>query len=264
MVKKDTFENSPMGKAVIELSKEMQKRNMKPVSINVIGGFALMMNDIRNPNDMTDIDYVGEPLPDDFNKLADEIGIKHDLGRGWINNDVMLSNSSMDDFEFATGKLHFNQSMNVGNIKINVLDEKDVLRMKLIAIDTSLMAAEDGGDFSRAKDLSDVDKLLKRQNIECDQINEKFDEYIMDENTPAVIQAYRDGGRENAVRFVDDLSKKHREKLQQQREQMQQDTEGKDITQRFSSPYLDNLMNNLYTRLEQEKTSDTHDTYPTS
>lgn len=231
-----------MGKAVIELSQEMQKRNMPPVSINVVGGFALMMNDIRDPDCMTDIDYVGNPLPDEFNALADKIGIKHKLGRGWINNDVMLTGSSMEDFEFATGKLHFNSSMDVGNIKINILDEKDILRMKLIAVDTSLMAAEDGGDFSRIKDLPDVSKLLQMQHIDCDQIMDKYEDFVINDNTPRVIKAYQDGGNTKALELVDKISRKHTELLTRQADRQQ-----------VRSSYLDNMFSNLYARYEKEK-----------
>ena len=246
MITKEEFKKTPMGKAVIELSQEMKKRNMPPVSINVVGGFALMMNKTRNPNDTTDIDYVGSPLPEDFDKLADKIGIKHKLGRGWINNDVMLTGNTMEDFEFATGKLHFNESMDVGNIQINILDEKDVLRMKLIAVDTSLIAAEEGGDFSRIKDLPDVDKLLNKYNIKTNQIMEKYNDYILSEDTPLVIDAYRKGGNKEAIKFVDDMVAKTKIATQQDAWVTAQKTETK-------SPYLENMFKNLYARYEKEK-----------
>lgn len=242
MITQEQFSKTPMGKAVIELSEEMSKRNMPPVTINVVGGFALMMNDIRDPDCMTDIDYVGNPLPDDFNDLADKIGIKHKLGKGWINNDVMLTGSSMEDFEFATGKLHFDKSMDVGGIKINILNEKDILRMKLIAVDTSIMAAEDGGDFSRIKDLPDVSKLLKLQHIDCDQIMDKYEEYILSDHTPRVIKAYQDGGNAKALEYVDELGKKHAELLKKRADR-----------QEARTPLLDSMMSNLYARYEREK-----------
>lgn len=248
MMTKKQLSETPMGKAIIELSQEMQKRNMPPISINVIGGFALMMHDARNPDCMTDIDYVGTPLSDDFDKLADKIGIKHRLGRGWINNDVMLTGNSMEDFEFATGKLHFDSSIEIGKMKINILNEEDVLRMKLIAVDTSLMAAETGGDFSRIKDLPDVDRLLKRQNISSDQIMEKYDGYILNKNTPKIIQAYQKGGNEKVTEIVDRLSAAHKEIRQ--------------INRSYTpSPYLSNIITDLYARYESEKNDNQNDDF---
>ena len=207
MIDEKTFAESPMGKAVIELSEEMEKHNIANVSINVIGGFALMMRETRNPNDITDIDYVGETLPADFNKLADEIGMKHKLGKGWINNDVMLAGTTFEDFEVSTGKLHFNDSFDVGRIKINVLDERDVLRMKLIAVDTSITGAEEGGDFSRKKDLPDVVALMKKQNITCDDIYDNFGEFIINDNLPKIINAYIEGGENKIEEEIKKLSK---------------------------------------------------------
>lgn len=240
MISTKEFAATPMGKAVIELSKEMDKRDMPPVSINVIGGFALMMHGVRDADCRTDIDYVGDTFSDDFNKLADRIGIKHQFGSGWINNDVMLSGISIDDFEFSTGKLHFNESMQIGNININVLDEQDVLRMKLIAVDTSAMAAENGGDFSRIKDLPDVSILLDRNNIKCSQIMEKFGEYIMNDSTPDIIQAYKDGGNESALQKIDELADKYTIERYQKNKQK---SSGK--TNSGPSQYLQNYMSDL-------------------
>lgn len=246
MISQEQFANTEMGKAVIELSQQMEKKNIPPVSINVVGGFALMLNGIRDADCRTDIDYVGDPLPDDFNKLADRIGNKYRLGTGWINNDVMLSGISLEDFEYSTGKLHFSESMQVGNITINVLDEQDVLRMKLIAVDTSSMAAENGGEFSRIKDMPDVVTLLDRNNISCDQIMDKFGEYIMNESTPAIIQAYKDGGNELALAKIDELSDKYTLDLHMQNKASNKSHSGK-------SSFLDSYMKDLHKLYEERE-----------
>lgn len=248
MISKEQFANTEMGKAVIELSKQMEKRNIQPVSINVVGGFALMMNGIRDADCRTDIDYVGDPLPDDFNKLADRIGNKYKLGSGWINNDVMLSGISLEDFEFSTGKLHFNESMQVGNITINVLDEQDVLRMKLIAVDTSSMAAENGGEFTRIKDMPDVVTLLDRNNIKCSQIMDMFGDYIMNKSTPDIIQAYKDGGNDLALAKIDELSDKYTLDLHIQNKSSNKSNSGK-------SSFLDDYMNNLQKLYEERESN---------
>jgi hypothetical protein len=114
--------------------------------------------------------------------------------------------------------------------------------MKLIAVDTSIMAAEDGGDFSRVKDLPDVSKLLKLQHINCDQIMDKYEEYILSEHTPRVIKAYQDGGNTKALEYVDELGRKHAELL-----------EKRAARQEVRSSLLDNMMSNLYARYEREK-----------
>lgn len=240
MVDKKSFLTTPMGMALLELGQRMQKENMPPVSLNVVGGFALMMREIRNPSDTTDIDYVGRDLPDNFNHVADEIGIKHHLGRGWINNDVMLSGSTLEDLEFSTGKLHFDPAFSVGNIQINVLDEKDLLRMKIISVDTSLTAAEMGGDFSRMKDLEDIKILMARQHIRPDEIEQKFGDYIIGENTQKIIETYHTSDTEGVAREVDTQQRKYLEKLQKQRQT-------RSVTPQRSD-YMQNLLDNLTQR----------------
>ena len=46
-------------------------------------------------------------------------------------------------------------------ITVNALSKKDLLRMKLIAIDTSYFGMRFGGEFTRVKDFKDIDLLLQ-------------------------------------------------------------------------------------------------------
>jgi hypothetical protein len=243
MIDNNKFAETPMGQAVIELSEEMKKQNMPPVSINVIGGFALMMREIRDPNSLTDIDYVGNELPDNFNRLSDKIGLKHNLGHGWINNDVMLTDITMEDFEESTGKLHFTESMEIGNIKINILDEEDVLRMKLIAVDTSVTAVEDGGEFTRVKDLPDVAKLMKRADMTPDEIMDKYSKFIVNENTPKIVEVYINGGEEKALSEIDKISNEHNIWAERQRA-------ASGTHQR--SAFLDNYLSSLFSQANND------------
>lgn len=249
MIDEKTFAETPMGKAVIELSEEMEKQNIPPISINVIGGFALMMKDIRDPYATTDIDYVGDSLPDNFNRLSDRIGLKHSLGQGWINKDVMLSDITMEEFEESTGKLHFTESMQIGNIKINVLDEKDVLRMKLIAVDTSITAVEEDGDFSRIKDLPDVTKLMERNGLKSDEILDKYyPDYVINDKTPEIIQTYIDGGNEAVLKMIDEIAPKKNAWAERQRS---------NAVKPERSAFLDNYLSNLFGQNDAASINDT-------
>lgn len=237
MIDKAQFQQTPMGVALTELGQKLQDAHMPPVSLNVIGGFALMMREIRNPNDTTDIDYVGKNMPANFNKIADEIGMKHHLGRGWINNDVMLAGISLEDFEMSTGELHFDHAFNVGNISVNVLDEKDLLRMKVLSVDTSLTSVEMGGDFSRMKDMEDVKVLMERQHVSPEQLEDKFGNYIICPYTVDMIKTYHTQGTEGVTREVDAQQKKYMAQLQKERQNRSVQTE--------RSPFLQSLLEDL-------------------
>ena len=134
----------------------MRKRNMPSVDIKAVDGFAMIVRGLRNKDEVTDIDYVSEVLSDDFLELSEEIGLKYGFEEHWINNDVLLAGATLEDLEFATGKLSFSDAFNLGNLSVSVLDEDGLLRMKLVTVDTSLMAYESGGEFTRFKDLPDI------------------------------------------------------------------------------------------------------------
>lgn len=251
MIDQAKFKETPMGAALQELGERLEEQHMPPVSINVIGGFAMMMREIRDPSGTTDIDYVGNSLPEDFNKIADEIGIKHKLGVGWINNDVMLSGIQMEDFEFATGKLHFEPAFSVGGISINVLEEPDLLRMKVISIDTSLAAIENGGDFTRAKDLEDIKTLMERRDMKPEDLRREYDEYLISPATPSVVKAYNEKGMDAATHVVNKMqesARKREEALRQRMEQRRQ--QNADYT---TSPFLASMLADARKKLEERE-----------
>jgi hypothetical protein len=67
----------------------------------------------------TDIDFIGSPLPFELKEIVDEVGIRHGLGRGWINNDVLLAESNLEDLEAITGALKFNHVFDLKVITVN-------------------------------------------------------------------------------------------------------------------------------------------------
>ena len=71
MVDIEKFKTSPMGKALVELSEEMGDEHIPPITINAVGGFALMLHGKRDIDSVTDIDYIGTEFSQKFNKIAD-------------------------------------------------------------------------------------------------------------------------------------------------------------------------------------------------
>lgn len=137
----------------------------KPVELNIVGGYALIIREVRpNAAELTDIDYIGSDLPPEWRAAIDRIGMARGLGRGWVNNDVQLSGASLEDMEMATGPLEFEPyDANLSHFTVNIATEATLLRMKLIAIDTSLTAVQHGGDFTRARDFEDLPRFEARQ-----------------------------------------------------------------------------------------------------
>lgn len=180
-------------KALEEFDSRLYDMGAKPFELKVVGGFALLLEQIR-VSDYTDIDYVGKPLDKDVSKLVDQIGLEYGLGRGWLNNDVMMSGLDLDEFEYATGELKFNHVADLKVISLYALDKSSILRMKVIAIDTSYMAAENDGDFTRAKDFKDVKLLMESLGCSMKQLKDETEEFVLNPQIYYVIQYYNKFG----------------------------------------------------------------------
>ena len=93
------FLKTPMGKAIKALNKRMKEERLPPVKFNVVGGFALMVAGIRDKNCVTDIDYVGKDLSPMLNQVIKEVGQEYGMPEHWINNDVLLAGSDLEELE---------------------------------------------------------------------------------------------------------------------------------------------------------------------
>lgn len=233
MISMDNFKDTPMCRALTDMAEEMERQDMPPVELNVIGGFALMLRGYRDLNDVTDIDYVGAGLPEKLDGIIRQVGLKHHMEPGWINNDGMLTGNSMDDFELSTGKLHFEDALQIGQMTINVLDEEDLLRLKLISVDTAMTELEATGEFARRKDFADIEALMHAQGMDPQMVEETFGGYMLCKpDTMQAVEEIYGKGHEKAIETVT-------EKCRQVR----------DIQKIFAgqarSPFLENLMDSL-------------------
>lgn len=212
MINKDQLAGTPMYEALKDLAEKMNKNNMPPVELNVIGGFALMLHGVRPADRITDIDYVGTELPDVLNQLIEETGRIHSMEPGWINKDGMATGIGMDDFELSTGVLHFEPALSIGNININILKEKDLLRLKVIAVDTAMTELEATGEFARIKDFHDIYLLMNKMNMRPEDAIREYNDYmICYPDTGDLIHAIANNGPDGGLEVVNNKHKEFEE-----------------------------------------------------
>lgn len=203
MVTKAQLEGTPMYGALTDLAEQMNRHKIPPVELNVIGGFALMLHGVRPADGVTDIDYVGGDFSKDLNHLVEEVGRKHGMEPGWINKDGMAAGIAMEDFELSTGELHFVPALSVGNISINILEEKDLLRLKIIAVDTAMTELEATGEFARVKDFHDIHDLMEKMGMSPeDAIREYSDYMICYPDTGDLIHAIANEGPDGGLEVI--------------------------------------------------------------
>lgn len=244
MTQKEKILNSTMGKALTEFSTELNRINYPPVVLNVVGGFAMMIHGSRPADSITDIDYVGPDMSTKFNQIADRIGRKYKMGEKWINNETILSDSSQESFEYATGKLHFDKTMQIGDLTINALNPEDLLRLKIIALDTALTGMEANGKFTRFRDLEDIQTLIKEQNLDYTNLPDQYKDFIINDNTENLIQCYMESGKDAADNAIDLIREKT---LQEHRHLRMQNGEYQ------RTPYIENLLNSLMNHNDFER-----------
>lgn len=204
MVEKQQLEGTPIYEALKDLAEKMNKEKMPPVELNVIGGFALMLHGVRPANGVTDIDYVGKDLSAGLNRLIEETGRAHNMEPGWINKDGMATGIAMEDFELSTGELHFVPALTVGNITINVLEEKDLLRLKIIAVDTAMTELEATGEFARMKDFHDIYKLMNKMKMKSENALREYSNYIIcHPDTEDLIHAIMNEGPDGGLSVIE-------------------------------------------------------------
>ena len=194
--------------ALIELNEKLKEEGIKNIELNVVGGFALMAAGLRGADEYTDIDYVGPALSKQVVDIAGDIGYKYGLTRAWINNEVLLSGSTLQGMEFTTGELHFHNAFEMESLKINILDNRDLLKMKVLAIDSSLCGInKDYSDFTRAKDLVDIMKLKDALHVSNIDIKEMWGDLIINDYTMKVIKAFEMEGIDRVKALLPDIIK---------------------------------------------------------
>lgn len=241
MVEKEQLRGTPMYEALVDLAEKMNRKNIPPVELNVIGGFALMLHGVRPADGVTDIDYVGGDLSKDLNHLIEQTGRAHKMESGWINKDGMAAGIGMDDFELSTGELHFVPALTIGNITINILEEKDLLRLKIIAVDTAMTELEATGEFARIKDFHDIHDLMKELGMSPeDTIREYGDYMICYPDTGDLIHAIAQDGPDGGLEIIE--SKK------QEFEDIMNGNYEPNPYSDFTVDNLDKMLDNLFKR----------------
>ncbi len=199
--------------ALKDLDAQMTKENLPPVNLKVIGGFALLCHEVRkNLDAYTDIDYIGPELSARVKELSESIGIKYNLGTHWLNNDFLLTGNTLEDIEFSTGKLHFRDSYRLNRITLEILSKTDLLKLKIIAIDTALSSVGCEDALSRYKDLFDINLLVNDLGINLKQFTQKLDSQnlVINPNTYKVINTFIKYGEKEALNLIEDIREEDR------------------------------------------------------
>lgn len=161
------------------------RTKVRPFELKVVGGGAMLLGGISQyHNQYTDIDYIGENLENfveqDAIRIIQEVGLEFNLGKHWINNDVILPGTDLEDIEYTTGELHFEIVEEMEVITVYALVPTDILRMKAIAVDTQLSVIGSTGEFTRKKDWADIREISEYLGLDKKGVTNIIDCYMYD------------------------------------------------------------------------------------
>ena len=196
-----------INKAIFRLDEELSNLNVIPFDLKVVGGYALILSGLRQKNQITDVDYVGESFSQEVNRIINEIGREFHLGNNWINNDVLLTGESIDSLADCVGVyLKFKKAFELNVITVYRLDEHGLLAMKLNAIDTSLIGTEFQGKFTRMKDFEDIVNLKKRLGYSYEYLENMID-WLSGEYGIKMIKAWEKNQERGVNQVIEEYNK---------------------------------------------------------
>lgn len=231
--------NGPMFEALEELDKRLLENHYSPITLKCAGGFALMVNNVRPQNGITDIDYVGPELSREVKSISEEVGKEFGMPEKWINNDLLLTGTSLEDLEYSTGILHFNPvKTNLKNIRLEVLSPEDLLRMKIIAIDTNFVAIDYGGDFTRLKDFADIINLMELLKYDIKDLRLNYEDYLLGSQTLTAVKVYKEYGDEGIKEMVKKIQLNHL-KLSEEKKKTKEEYKRSEVIDKMLNKAMD-------------------------
>lgn len=155
--------------ALEKLNEKLEAKDLS-ISINAIGGYAMLTYGLRSANDYTeDIDSVTEKYKPEICDLIKEVSDEMNLQEDWLNT----SATELEEVKSSVNQMSWNLVESFSNIKLYVCDIDSLILLKAKAVDM-------GGLVPRKTDKKDLIKLLKSQNIyNMDDLEQSQYSYIM-------------------------------------------------------------------------------------
>lgn len=137
------------------------------------------------------LNCVGD-IPSEVVDFMREVGEQFDMPENWINTGYCMPHNSVENFEKTVGKLHFEKNADdqIGIFNLNFLEDRDLLRVKLMVVETEYAAVEYGGQFDRFSDIRDILDLKSKLDLDYIGMEKLANGYLIGDEVFDVISAY--------------------------------------------------------------------------
>jgi hypothetical protein len=147
--------------ALSELDNQLAEIGYSNLDIKIVGGFALIIQDIRDNGFTQDIDSMTKGFDPKVTTIIATIGKEMGIKLGWLNADMVLDDPEI--IEQIVGKVNFTPYGNYRVLNVSVADLPSLLRLKIVAAGDNLEVLDDTIEFERH--FEDVTNLIKALKI---------------------------------------------------------------------------------------------------
>jgi len=147
-------------KALETLDGRLVSAGCAPVEIRIVGGFALILHDIRETGFTEDIDSMTRDFEPHVKQMIAQIGKDMGLKLGWLNADMVLDDPEI--ISMIIGETNFDDYGEYQALKVKVADLTTLLKLKIVAAGDTILIHDDIEHERHARDLV---ALLKSLNI---------------------------------------------------------------------------------------------------
>ena len=151
-------------KALETLDDRLVSEGCDPVEIRIVGGFALILNDIRETGFTEDIDSMTRDFEPHVKQLIAQIGKDMGLKLGWLNADMVLDDPEI--ISMIIGETNFDDYGEYQVLKVKVADMTTLLKLKIVAAGDTFLIHDDIEYERHSRDLFALLKSLEIDSAE--------------------------------------------------------------------------------------------------
>jgi hypothetical protein len=144
--------------ALSVLDEKLCEAGSEPIEIRIVGGFALILHNVRENGFTQDIDSMTRDFEPKVKALIAQTGKELGIKLGWLNADMVLDDPEI--IELIVGETNFEEYGSYEVLIVKVADLPTLLRLKIIAAGDNLLV-QDNIEYERhAKDLKNLISVM--------------------------------------------------------------------------------------------------------
>ena len=151
-------------KALETLDSRLASAGSDPVEIRIVGGFALILHDIRETGFTEDIDSMTRDFEPHVKQMIAQIGKDMGLKLGWLNADMVLDDPEI--ISMIIGETNFDDYGEYQVLNVKVADLTTLLKLKIVAAGDTILIHDEIEHERHARDLIALLKSLKIDSVE--------------------------------------------------------------------------------------------------